>query len=264
MKARPFVSAALFVIGSPSSFAALVSVPYFQDFSSITGTTSTEIATAIGATQSPTGYLNLANTSTNPALRAQIASGSTASASFNTALVGTNNFTISTRLLANTLNTGGSSVETPSMIYSLAGAGATNLTNTYRLNIDFLQGTIGLGKAGTALTGVGVSGTMPSLALNNQLSVSLSGVYLSASEVAITGIVSDGTNTYTLTYTDSSSIYTGDYFGFTSSKNLGAGVGTFSVLMDDFSINVVPEPSAEMLAAAGAGVFLLGKRRRIA
>ena len=252
--------AAFALLAAPTCFAASITVPYFENFDSIAGAGSSgAVATATKITQSATGYLNVVNASTNPAMRAQIMSGNSASGSLNTGITGPNDFTISTQLLANNLTAGTAT----NMNYALVAAGATNLTNTYRLNIDFLAGTIGLSKAGTAQTGATVSGTAPSLALNNALSVSLSGTYLSATSVLVTGVVSDATNTYTLSFTDSSGIYTGEYYGFTSAKTTST-TSTFSVYMDNFSINVVPEPSSALLAAAGLSAFLSRRVRRSA
>lgn len=236
---------------------ALVTVPYLQDFG-ISNVTTGGVVTATGITQSQSGYLSIVG-APNAVLQAQIAGVASASGSMNTGITGPNNFTISTQIAASNLTQG----SVTNMVFALHAAG-NSIANTYRLNIDFLTGTVGLSKASDALTEAVASGTIPSLAVGSQLAISLSGLYLSATEVQLTGTVSNGTNTYTVTYTDSSSIYAGEYYGFSNNKGAGsASNSTFGVRMDNFSLDVVPESSSSLLAATGLSAFLMRRRRTL-
>lgn len=248
---------------------AVVNLPYFQDFSSYGASASNNgVVTSETDFQEFNGaYLNVvtrvANDASTNMLRARMGSNSQGSASIQSNLPGGNDFFYSSKVTAYELDASGD-VNATTLSFSLVAAASTATfnsatSNNYRLMIDWVSQSVSLLRAGQAVGTA--SGTLPSFLINTQLTMSITGVYTSATSVDLTAEITDGTNTYSFTYTDTDAL-TGNYFGLQTLKN-GSGDGNqtaIGVYMDD--ITLIPEPSAVLLAAIGLGGFASFRRRR--
>jgi hypothetical protein len=258
--------------------AAVVTTPYLNDFSSYGSAASNATVTSDTDFSEFNGqYMfvvsRVSNDASSNVLRARNGTNGVGYASIQSDKTGGLDFTISTKVSAYELDTTG--VDTSgtnnatTMAFSLVAAGSAGnyssfSTANYRLAIDWITNSVQLLRAGTS---VGTAtGTLPSFALNAQLSFSLGAVYTTGTTADLTASVSDGTNTYAISFTDNAA-YTGNYFGVRTSKD-GSTNGTspnnstaIGVYLDDFALNVVPEPSAALLAVSAAG-FLAARRSR--
>ena len=146
------------------------------------------------------------------------------------------------------------------MTISLAAAGAATTfgATEYRVSLNYHNGTVSFLRNNVTLATTN-SGTLPSLATDNNVRVTLSGVYSSATQAQITYTLSDGTNTFTGVYNDNSAL-SGEYFGFRVAKNSGSG-STIAAVLDNFTLTAVPEPSSLALFAA-MGALAIGRRSR--
>lgn len=261
-----------------------VGIPYFDDFSSYgvgaSNNSSANTATAFIESNDAAfaAYTLTGGNSATNFFRANIQSSSNASAVVESSVPGGNNFTVSTIVRPTALTVGTPAPTTPAMIFSLVaasglsttanGSGGYDLaTGNYRLTIDYLGGGIVMQKVvGSTVTSIGTaSGASASTWFNNisspYLTFTLTGSYTSATSVDLVGTVSDGTNTYTINATDGTDALTGSYFGYRVQKVSGTSGPQFTTRMDNFSLDVVPEPSSALLAAAGMGVFISRRRR---
>jgi hypothetical protein len=263
-----------------SGSAAMVTTPYLNNFSSYgaAATAGATVTSTTDFTEFNDQYMfvvsRVANDASSNVLRARNGSNGVGYASIQSDKSGGLDFSISAQVIPYELDTAG--VDTSgtnnatTMAFSLVAGGVTNNFSTfstanYRLALDWISGTVQLLRAGSS---VGTAtGTLPSFAPNAQLTFSLGAAYTSATSADLTGTVSDGTNTYTITFTDTAA-YTGTYFGVRTSKD-GSTNGTspnnqtaIGVYLDDFSLSVVPEPSSSILLAASAAGLLARRNRR--
>lgn len=91
--------------------------------------------------------------------------------------------------------------------------------------------------------------------------LTLRGVYNSATNISIFGSISDGTNTLTASVTDSSAL-TGSNFGMrTAIAANTSGTTTETISYTGFSLEGIPEPTAPTLALATIGFLSLRRKR---
>ena len=266
-------AAALCLISAPLVHGA-VGIPYFDDFSSYgTGSGNNSVANAdtVFIESNSAAFAAYTLTGGNAAtnfFRGNIQSSNSASAVVESSVPGGNNFSVSTIVRTTALDAGTSPPAQTSMLFSLVAASGLSGTNLsggyYRLNIDYLAGTLGMQKVvGSTVTDLGTAvGTSASSWFSTSttyLTFTLTGNYTSATSVDLVGTISDGTNTTTFNATDATDVLTGSYFGYRVQKTAGTSA-QFTTRMDNFSLNVVPEPSSALLAVAG--VSMLAARRR--
>lgn len=277
-----------FGIALIASVHGAVSVPYDDDFSSY-GAAASSNASANSISRFTENniaafavYSRVGGDASSNFLRGNIQAISTGTAVIrpNNA-EGGNDFTVSTLARASTLNAGAEVGGGPATSLNFSLIGATSLTNInadpsasgistitggyYSITIDYRAETISLTKSGTSI-GSAIGSSAPSWFTTSAtpLSFTLTGVYHSGG-IDLTGTITDGTHTYTVTATDDTPL-TGSYFGYQLNKNgnTNSTNGTQSQLtvqMDDFYLNVVPEPSAVLLTASGIFAFSMRRRR---
>ena len=198
-----------------SAKAALVSVPYEQNFNGYAVDGPTDF------TESSTSAFTIIDYGGSKAYLARLVStNGSHSGSVQVAGSGGQNFNVAsdiTRYSETNLGTA------TAMNISLAAAGtaATFGSTDYRVSVNYHNSTVSFLRNGVTLTTTN-SGTLPSLATDNTVRVTLSGVYSSATQAQITYTVSDGTNTFTGVYDDNAAL-SGEYFGFRVAKNSGSG-----------------------------------------
>lgn len=269
-----FITAAAFCMAASPLLHGAVGIPYFQDFSSFTPVNSdnASVTTNTGFTESNDAafsvYTGTASNAATNFLRGNIQTAANASAVVESSVSGGNNFTVSTIARASALTVGTSAPTETSMLFSLvaaSGLSGSNLSGYYRLNIDYLTGTLGMQKVvGATITDIGTASGASAASWfttsTTYLTFTLTGTYTSATSVDLVGTISDGTNTYTISGTDGSNALTGSYFGYRMSKVTGTSP-QFTMRLDDFSLDVVPEPSSALLALTGVGMFISRRRR---
>jgi len=235
-----------------SAKAALVSVPYSQNFDGYAVDGPTDF------TESSTSAFTIIDYSGSKAYLARLVStNGSHSGSVQVAGSGGQNFSVAsdiTRYSETNLGTA------TAMTISLAAAGtATTFGSTeYRVSLNYHNGTVTFLRNGATTTTTN-SGTLPSLATDNTVRLTLSGIYSTATQAQITYTLTDGTNTFTGVYNDSAEL-NGEYFGFRVAKNSGSG-STVAAVLDNFTLTAVPEPSALALFATAA-LFAIGRRSR--
>lgn len=250
---------------SPLAQAATVTVPFSENFSD----TAKGTAAAFLFTQSVAGLTNLVGSGDARRMQILLSASQNGHVSVDHGIPGSNDFTVSSDVLPYLLDTEATTAPTIMRFGLVAAATGANFqtADSYRVSLDFINGTVSLVKGtGTSYTSLAAAfaGSMPVLSPTTTLSMSLTGTYLSPTSVLLAGEVSDGTNTYSFTHTDTNAL-AGAYYGFHSIKN-GTSSGTdtersrFGVQVDNFHLDVVPEPSAALLSAAG--VLALSTRRR--
>lgn len=195
------------------------------------------------------------------ALRARIASSTSANAWVTVPNSENQNFSISTvARLAEAERT----ATTNSSLFSLgAGIPATDnstITFNYRLNVNARTGAVTFTRSGTnvPLTSTTGSATLFS-SLPTVYTMSINATYDGLGAAIFQISVSDGTSTYTGTYNDSSAL-SANSFGYRVSR--ASGDGPLSVFYDDFSLQTIPEPSAALLLLGAAGFSALRRNRR--
>lgn len=259
-----FVIRHLFICVSASligfSHAALVAPVYFQDFEGYTdGETDTDFYE-----NNNNAFVVRNDEGGDLAFVGRIAGSPNAAAWVVVPESGGKDFTLSTvaRLSEASLATSGSN-----MFFSLvaAGTGATpDAASTwgYRLNVSMNTGVVTLTKNATGVTFTSTTGSnILSNTIGTLYNLTLSATYTSATSALVTVTASDGTNTFSGTYTDNAAP-SGTHFGYRLQRNNTAtGDGAIGVYFDDFSLQTVPEPtSAVMIGMIGAG--MLGIRRK--
>ena len=246
--------------------AATVTVPFSEDFSDTSKTT----AAAFLFTQSVGGLTNIVGSGDARKMQILLSASQSGYVSVDHGFTGPNDFSVSTSALPYVLDTDATSAPTV-MRFALVAAGTgSNLhtSNAYRVSLDVINSTVSLLKGtGTSFTSLAATytGTQPVFSPSTTLSMSLTGTYLSATSVLLSGEVSDGMNTYSFTFTDTDALE-GAYYGYHGIKN-GTNSGTdtersrLGVQVDNFQLDVIPEPSTALLAAAGLLAFSSRRRR---
>lgn len=255
------------ILSAASVQAATVTVPFSEDFSDTSKTT----AAAFLFTHSVGGLTNIVGSGDARRMQILLSASQNGHVSVDHALTGPNDFTVSSSALPYVLDTEATTAPTIMRFALVASGTGSNLhtSDAYRVSLDFIAGTVSLLKGtGTSFTSLAAAftGNLPTFSPSTTLSMSLAGTYLSATSVLLTGEVSDGTNTYSFTYTDTDAL-AGAYYGFHGIKN-GTSSGTdtersrLGVQVDNFQLDVVPEPSSALLAAAGLFAFSTRRRRQ--
>lgn len=234
--------------------AATVVGPYFQDFESYaTGVTATDFTE-----NNEAGYL-IATDGGDQVLRGRVASAAYIAAGVNVAGSTAKDFSVTTQAKLFELNTGTGSTN---LSLSLAAAGASSNFNTtgYYFTFDFLDGDIGITRNGASQTFATTGGGTGLLrTIGTSYTMTLSGVYSSPTFVLLTMSITDGTTTFTGTFQDNTAL-NGEHFGYRIGRD-GTNA-TIGVYLDDFDLNVVPEPSAVALLAGSMGLLAMRRSRR--
>lgn len=282
-------SIALSVLFLPSVVSAAVSTPYIQNFTGYTaGATNNSQGTSISDfiennTAAYAVYSRVGGDASTNYLRGNIQSITSSTAVVSTNIAGGNDFTVTTRARAAALTLGASAGGGPATSMAFSLLAATNLSTPgadpaqgqtsnitggyYSLSLNYLTQTIALTKSGAAIgTATGTTNSTWFSTSATFLTFTLAGVYSDSGTIDLIGTITDGTDTYTITATDSTAILSGNAFGYRSEKNGNGNTanGTqsqFTTQSDFFSLTVVPEPSGIALLSLGA-LPLLARRRR--
>lgn len=236
------------------AMAATVVGPYFQNFEGYaTGVTTTDFTENNDA-----GYV-IATDGGDQVLRGRVASASYIAAGVNVAGSAGRDFSVTTQAKLFELNTGTGSTN---LNLSLAAAGTTSNFNgsEYRFTFDFLDGDIDVSRNGVTQVFTTTGGSTGLLrTVGTSYTMSLSGVYSSPTSVLLTMSITDGTTTFTGTFQDNAAL-SGEHFGYRIGRNgTSTTIGTY---LDDFDLNVIPEPSAVALLAGGMGLLAMRRSRR--
>jgi hypothetical protein len=256
--------------------ASAATLPYSNNFDSATlGTTlPSDFIESVGAAGSVANY-NIITSGGGRALQANLSASNNSTTTGTAANVSAavqfpgaagSDFVVSTDFVLDNFNTAAGA---STLNFGLAAAGSVanfSSGNQYRLiytvfggNSSRLaiseNGTIRATSTGTIAPTAGFSGTM-----------TLTGVY-SGGALDLTGTLVSGPTTLTVSFQDTTTPFTGEYFGYRTALNALLGstqtgplTASQDVTYDNFSV-AVPEPTT----AAAGGLMMLGllaRRRR--
>ncbi|MGE9268027.1 MAG: PEP-CTERM sorting domain-containing protein [Verrucomicrobiales bacterium] len=241
---------------APAVSASIVSIPFVEDFESYATDGPTDF------TESNSAAFQIQSYNGSQTYRAAIVSSASAWASVQAENSAGKDFSISSDFIFNSVTQGSASAANLSLI---AAATDGNFSNSggafYRVSMNYFNGNnFTLIRSGTALTPVSSSGVNPSLVgstTGDLYEISLDADYLSATSANLTLTIVSDAGTYVANYVDNSTI-SGEFFVYRVAKN-GSG-SAISIYTDNFSLNVVPEPSGSLLFLVSG--TLLGRCRR--
>ena len=253
-------NAAIIVSTNFDSYTPLVGTPAGNDVSAL----FTEANSGGGNTSFvDAGGGNIVLTQSAGGTGTSNSSASIASANSNFSTAG--GFRISTTfsISAYTLGTGGV------VNVSLSAFGtSTDLGsgNAYRLIYTLSgssPGTLALQEVGGTLVANATGSITPIVSPpgSQSLTLTLEGIYTSPTALSLTGTITNGTNTLTLTGNDTSiGIANGNNFGVRTALNGNGATSSETITFSNFSLETIPEPTS--IALLGTAIGVLGVRRK--